>query len=111
LPASEEDLLNRLLRGYAEEVRSASGLTRHLGLAARACDPAGFAAARDAFQAARQRSEAYRLSIEICRRMMEDRADSASRPGWSVVASAAPEPVFAPDLQDAKKSIQINSAA
>jgi len=33
LPASEEDLLNRLLRGYAEEVRSASGLTRHLGLA------------------------------------------------------------------------------
>jgi hypothetical protein len=110
LPVSEYELLNRLLRGYAEEVRAAASLTRHLGLAARAGDPVGFAAATAAFKAARKRSEAWLLSIRICREMM-NREPAENRIGWSVVPPSAPEPVFAPDLQDSGAPFRIHPAA
>lgn len=85
----ESQLLNRLLRGYAEEVRNAASLTRHLGLAARAGDPVGFATARAAFEAAKKRCDAFVLSIQICREMMEVASDSATRPGLSLVPPPA----------------------
>ncbi len=96
MPASESQLLNRLHRGYAEEVRYAASLTRHLGLAARAGDRVGFATAKAAFEAAKKRCEALLLSIEICREMMEAASDSASRPGLSLVPSPAPVTALVP---------------
>lgn len=111
MPVSEDELLNRLLRGYAEEVRIAAGLTRHLGLAARMGDRGGFAAARAAFEDARKRSEAYRLSIEMHREMLEARRDAGSRRGWSVVSPASQQSPFALPSPHAGESIRVNPAA
>ncbi|HVW08391.1 MAG TPA: hypothetical protein VHC90_07405 [Bryobacteraceae bacterium] len=100
MPVSEDELLTRLLLGYAEAVRSAAALTRHLGLAARAGDHVGFATVREAFEAARKRSESYRLAIQICREMKMTRTGAAYHPGWSVVPPAAPPVAFAPHSPD-----------
>ncbi|HVV47312.1 MAG TPA: hypothetical protein VHC72_19010 [Bryobacteraceae bacterium] len=110
MPVSGYELLNRLLRGYSEEVRAAANLTRHMGMAARAGDSAGFAAVRTAFEASRNRSEAWRLSIRLCREMMIS-GTAESRTGWSVVPPSAPGPVFALDPQEPGAVFRIHPAA
>jgi alpha-beta hydrolase superfamily lysophospholipase len=111
LPVSHDELLNHLLREHAEEVRTAARVTRHMGLAARAGDHAGFAAAKAEFDAARKRSESLGLSIQICREMLEKRSGAGSRSGWSIVPPSAPAPILAPDLESGRKPIRIDPAA
>ncbi|HEU5021506.1 MAG TPA: hypothetical protein VFT60_06435 [Bryobacteraceae bacterium] len=110
MPVSEEDLLNRLLRAHAEELRTTANLTRHLGLAARARDQGGFAAAKAAFEASAKRCEALRLSLWICQEMRETQL-SVNRAGLSIVPLPAPPTVTEPQAKRDQNSVQIHPAA